>query len=305
MRAAARALIATIVALVLGPVSPAEAHPSSGIVVDEKGQVYFSDLSRGVLKIGADGATTTVLSKDCQHWLALDSNGGFSRMEFEKSPHWPRWFKRRTPAGVRPAIIGDGGSPLAIGRDGNLYYVCGDEELIPGGLLIARLTPDGKESLLNPAFRRASDELGGIKGLAFGPDDLLYASYPKAIIKFGLDGKSTTVLNPVVVVDCEQPPPPATDAPPSLRGLAVDANGVFYVAATACRCVVKITREGRVETVLSAEAPWSPTGVALARGEVFALEYNVIDDAAHNYVPRIRKLTSDGEVKTLVTFSKE
>jgi SMP-30/Gluconolactonase/LRE-like region len=296
------AIVAFVVAL-LGPVSPANSHPSSGIVVDEQGQVFFSDLSRGVVKIGTDGETT-VLSKEGQHWLALDSHGSFSRVRFDQSPHWPRWFKRRTAMGARPAIIGDGGSPLAIGRDGNLYYVCNPEHLIPGGLLIAKLTPDGKESLLNAAFRRESDELGGIKGLAIGPDDSLYAAFPKAVLKFSLDGTGTTVLNPVVVVDCEKQPPPGADAPPSLRGLAVDANGIVYVAATGCRCIIKIARDGAVETVLRAESPWSPTGVALARGEIFALEYNVIDDAAHDYLPRIRKLTNDGNVKTLVTFSE-
>jgi hypothetical protein len=57
--------------------------------------------------------------------------------------------------------------------------------------------------------------------------------------------------------------------------------------------------------VLTAEAPWAPTGVALANGEIFALEYNVIDDAAHNYVPRVRKLTRDGQIKVLATFSKD
>jgi len=93
----------------------------------------------------------------------LDAGGSFSKVDFEKSPHWPRWFKRRTPAGARPALISDGGSPLVVAPDGNLYYVCNDERMIPGGLLIARLTPDGKETLLTPAFRRTSDELGGIK----------------------------------------------------------------------------------------------------------------------------------------------
>src|SRR6266702_4609907 len=217
---------------------PASAHPGSGIVVDEQGDVFFSDLDRGVLKIDPRGKVTTVFPREGGHWLALDASGSFSNVDFEKSPHWPRWFKRRTPAGVRPALITDGGSPLVVARDANLYYVCNDERMIPGGLLIARLTPDGKETLLTPAFRRTSDELGGIKGLAVGPDGSLYASYPKAVLKFTLDGKVSTVLNPVVVADCEKQPP--VDDAPFLRGLAVDAHGVVYVAATGCRCVIKI-----------------------------------------------------------------
>jgi len=277
------------------------AHPGSGIVVDEQGNVFFADLDRGVLKIDARGKVTTVFPKEGGHWLALDASGSFSKVDFEKSPHWPRWFKRRTPADVRPALISDGGSPLVVAPDGNLYYVCNDERMIPGGLLIARLTPDGKETLLSPAFRQTSDGLGGIKGLAVGPGGSLYASYPKAILKFALDGKVTTLLNPVVVADCEKQPP-VEDAP-FLRGLAVDAHGAVYVAATGCRCVIKIMPDGHVDTVLKAEAPWSPTGVALRADDLFVLEYTVINDEAHDYLPRVRKLGHDGEVATLTTFA--
>ena len=279
----------------------ASAHPGSGIVVDEQGEVFFSDIDRGLFKIDARGKVSTVFPREGGHWLALDESGHFSNVDFAKSPHWPRWFKRRSPAGARPALITDGGSPLVVAPDGNLYYVCNDERMIPGGLLIARLTPEGKETLLNPAFRHTSDELGGVKGLAVGPDGSLYASYPKSLMKFSLDGKVTTLLNPVIVTDCEKQPP-IEDAP-SLRGLAVDGHGVVYVAATGCRCVIRIMPDGRVETVLKAQAPWSPTGVALKGGDVWVLEYNVINDEAHDYLPRVRRVGHDGKVATLATFA--
>jgi sugar lactone lactonase YvrE len=283
---------------------PASAHPSSGIVVDEQGDVFFSDLDRGVLEIDAQGTVTTIFPKEGGHWLALDTSGSFSKVDFERSPHWPRWFKRRTAVGVRPALISDGGSPLLVAPDGNLYYVCNDERMIPGGLVIGRLTPDGKETLLNFAFRHTSDELGGIKGLAIGPDGSLYTSYPKALLKFALDGKVTTVLNPVVVADCDKDASSGGDAP-FLRGLAIDADGSAYAAATGCRCVIKIAPDGHVETILKAQAPWSPAGVALGNRDVYVLEYDVINDEAHKYVPRVRRLGHDGRVTTLTMFAPE
>jgi hypothetical protein len=73
------------------------AHPGSGIVVDAQGNIFVSDINRGLLKFGTDGKVIVVL-KEAGHWLALDSSGKFSRMEFEKSDHWPRWFKHRNPA---------------------------------------------------------------------------------------------------------------------------------------------------------------------------------------------------------------
>jgi len=32
------------------------------------------------------------------------------------------------------SAVSDGGSPLVIHRDGNLYFVCGDEKMVPGRL---------------------------------------------------------------------------------------------------------------------------------------------------------------------------
>src|SRR5437867_10656948 len=166
-------------------------HPSSGIVVDQQGNVFFSDLSRGLLKIDRQGKVTTI-SKEGGHWLALDTNGSFSKIEFEKSAHWPRWFKRRTLAGVRPALITEGGSPLIVAPDRNLYYVCNDEQMIPGGRQLARLTPGGKETLVSAGLGRIAEELGGIKGLAICPDGSFFLSYPKAVLKVARGGTFTT-----------------------------------------------------------------------------------------------------------------
>ena len=44
----------------------------------------------------------------------------------------------------QPALITDGGSPLVVHQDGNLYYVASGEHLTPGGHEVIRLTPDGK-----------------------------------------------------------------------------------------------------------------------------------------------------------------
>ena len=283
-------------------VSLSFAHPSSGIVVDRQGQVYFSDLSRGLMRIDARGKVTMV-HQEGGHWLALDQAGSFSRVIFEKSTHWPRWFKRRTGYNVKPALIGDAGSPLVVGKDGNLYFACDDERLIPGGLQIGRLSPNGQETLLNPSLRQISEELGGIKGLAVGPDGSLYASYPKAVLKITMDGTITTLVNPVVVKDCELNV--ASNDSPWLRGLAVSSTGIVYVAASGCGSVIKILPDGKVKTVLKAEKPWAPSGVAIHQGEVYVLEHINPNSEAHEaWPPRVRKLGRDGKVTTLVTITR-
>jgi hypothetical protein len=283
--------------------SGAVAHPSSGIVVDPAGKVYFSDTTRGVLRIEPDGAFTRIHAEG-GHWLALDPLGGFSHMDFEKSPHWPRWFKRRTPSGTKPALLTDGGSPLVVHRDGNLYYVCNDERMIPGGLTVARLSRDGKLELVSRELAAATERLGGIKGLASGPGMSLYAACPGAILRIGLDGSFTTLAQSLSVEGCDRHLPPDTpkSQEPYLRGLDVAPDGTVYAAATGCRALLSINPKGEVKSVLKAERPWAPTGVSAHDGEVFVLEYTDPDSPTHeNWKPRVRKLDRDGKVTTLFT----
>lgn len=281
------------------------AHPGSGVVVDAQGNAFVADINRGLLKFGADGKVTVVL-KEAGHWLSLDAAGKFTRMEFEKSDHWPRWFKHRALPGTEMMLISDGGSPLVIHRDGNLYYVCNDERMIPGGLQIGRLSPDGKLALVSPQMKARGDELGGIKGLAAGPDDSLYATCPSAVLKVNLDGTFSIMKHPVVIPDCDRFLPPATPSAhePFLTGLAVDSRGDVFLAATGCRCVVKLNPAGEISTVLKAGPPWAPTGVAL-RGEVlYVVEWTNAHGDAHDYRPRVRKVGRDGKVTTLATVSE-
>lgn len=304
-RAGAKRLIGWFVAVWTLVPGSAPAHPGSGIIVDPQGNAFVSDINRGLVKFSPDGKVSVVL-KEAGHWLALDAGAKFARMEFERSQHWPRWFKHRNPPGTGLALISDGGSPLVIHRDGNLYYVCNDERMIPGGLQIGRLTPDGNLALVAPGLKARADELGGIKGLASGPDDSLYAVCPGAVLKMKLDGTFTTVKHAVVAPDCDRflPPntPPAHE--PFLTGLTVSSRGDIYLAATDCRCVLKLDPDGRVSTVLRAEPPWSPTGLALHGGDLYVAEWTNAHSDAHDYRPRVRTVGNDGKVTTLGTVAE-
>src|SRR5688500_7273164 len=91
------------------------AHPSSGIVVNDQGEVFFVHSTVGLAKLDPDGKLTYVHKSTGGHWLCLDRVGSFSRAQ-------PKHFLRVTPDGVRPAIIfADGGAPIAVCPDGHLY----------------------------------------------------------------------------------------------------------------------------------------------------------------------------------------
>ena len=58
---------------------------------------------------------------------------------------------------------------------------------------------------------------------------------------------------------------------------------------------------GKVETILKAERPWTPTGVFVHDGQVYVLEYSNGNDAPEKgWRPRVRRLSRDGKVTTLL-----
>jgi hypothetical protein len=77
-----RRISATILALgaLALPARTTSAHPSSGIVVDEQGQVFFQDIVGGAIwKIDAQGNLTKYYDQMGGHWLALAGEGSVAR----------------------------------------------------------------------------------------------------------------------------------------------------------------------------------------------------------------------------------
>jgi sugar lactone lactonase YvrE len=277
----------------------ASAHPGSGIVVDEEGNVYFTHFERGVGRIDSQGKLTYVGQTRGGHWMCLDAQGSFSRTQ-------PKHFERITPDGVKPALIyAEGGSPIAVLRDSNLYYASNDEKMTPGALQVTRQSPGGELSIFPPDGKNSTAKLG-ITGLAPGPDGSLYIAQPNAVLKLRMDGTFSTVASAIELKDCDVDYPDHNPRSllPSLRGLAVDEDGTVFAAGVGCHAVVRISPSGKVETVLKAERPWSPTGVVVHRAEIYVLEYtNANGSPSEGWRPRVRKHGRNGKITTLWTAS--
>ena len=297
-------VILLLVSLCFFPANAAFAHPGSGIVVDAQGHVYFVYTNHGVMRIEPSGTLTNIHAEDKGgHWLALDARGAFAHVI-------PKEFQRITPEGAIPALIfANGGAPLVVGADGDLYYGSNgsqQDSFPPGALTVARLSPRGQKDLLAPALKDKLGELkDGITGLASGADGSIYVATWNGIVKLNADGSIAKVVHPVVVKDCDSDPAdhnPANADSPLLRGLGADARGNVYVAATSCHRVLKITPDGTVTSILKAGRPWSPTGVAVSGKDIYVLEYtNANGPATEGWRPRVRKIAGDNKVSTLLT----
>ncbi len=280
----------------------ASAHPGSGIVVDAQGRVYFSEagdidvhLPGAIWQIDPQGKLTRA-HEGGAHYLALGSKRGFAQTNLD------RWFGQRVTPWLQRVDTSDAalfqadGQPIVMHRDGSLYYAKRNLELV-------RLTADGRLTPIAPDFD--FEKPGGIKGLAFGPDDTLYVACPSAVLKIWTNGTVSTLIQSIAVPDCDAeflPGMPESQSP-FLRGLAVEAHGTVYAAATGCRAVVKITSSGQMSVVMRAERPWSPTGIAVRGDDIYVVEYQHPHSAhREEWLPRVRKLGRDGKVTTLVSL---
>lgn len=288
------AAISILAALVT---NTSQAHPGAAIAVSEAGVVYFVDTGAGVFSIEKDGRIVR-RKGPAFHWFAFDPAGRF------RTTPWPSIPGAEfRAAGANPTLVLSSDFPVAIGADGNFYYPDGTTG---ERVRMVAIAPSGAKSVRAtlPPIRRAGSTITWLNGLASGADGSLYYTEDRSIRKIDRRGQVSALVINLTVENCAAIP--GTDGErPYLRGLAAAADGSIYVAASGCGAVLKIDPKGHVSTVLRTTAPWSPTAVAIAGRDVYVLEYlHTASDNRREWLPRIRKISASGSVRTLGGISR-
>jgi len=297
MRLALGMLVTTLLILTTTEIS---AHPGSGLVTDRSGNVYFVDTGSGVWKIDRTGKLTR-LSRLGYHWMAIDIDGKLAKVQL---PHFQLGDATVTRVGENPTLLLSSDFPVSVGPDGCLYYPwvqTGDR------LQINRLSPDGKTSVIKtlPPLRSANGEIRWRNGLTISSDGSIYYTEDRAIRKITPKGDLVTIIENFGSRGCGSVEGVESEIGPYFRGLAVDSTGTVYVAVAGCRSVLKVTADGKVKTILESSDPWSPTSVALSGSDLFVLEYtHTPGDNRLEWLPRIRKISSNGAVTTIATIKR-
>jgi len=294
-----RTIILLLVSLLVAITHLANAHPGSGIAVDRQGNVYFVDTGSGVWKIEPNGALTKIQGP-AYHWMTIDHDG---QLQGATLPHFSQGDATVTRAGTNPTLLLSSDFPISVGPNGVLYYPWRTDAQ---ALQLFRQFPSGTTGVLKtlPAATE-SGALHWLNGLATGPDGSIYYTENRAVRKISQGKTLTTVVENVMLPGCDSVPGVGPDLGPYFRGLDVDAQGNIFVAATGCRAVFKIATDKSIATVLRTSNPWSPTGVAISGNDVYVLEYlHTPGDNRSEWLPRVRKLTSDGRVITLATIDR-
>lgn len=292
-----------------------EAHPSTGIVVDRQGRVYFADERRNIVwRIDTNGKVSPYVTGRHSHAIFLDSAGNLYGEHREYVPAGEKWkasIWKMTPGGQLTDLVPlttslKLGWGVIVDRDGNRYSGdwFGSDRKGQDGQIMKRTAAGGVTVLAGRGSQQAPGngkvQLGNIRGLALGPDGALYFTEDAAVHRLDRDGSIKTLAGGIKIENpADDPLGEGTTA--YLAGLTVDPSGNVYVADFANRRVIKITPSNQVVTVIRCEAPWAPTGVALMGGNLYILEHGLKPPAKHEG-PRVRKISPDGTVTQLASI---
>lgn len=277
-----RLLISSL--LVASAAATAIAHPGSGIVIDRRGYVYFMDTGSGVWSIDPGGRLARYDGPRF-HWMAIEES---ARPPGSRLPTIQGG--EVVAVGVSPTLLLSSDVPIAVGRDGALYY----PELGPDQhLRIIRFTRSGARSV----WATLPGVLRWVNGLAAGPDGSLYYTEDKAVRRIDRGGAVSAVAESVAAPDCIGIPGTEPGSEPYLRGLAVGTDGTVFVAASGCGAVLRIDPRGKITTMLRTTSPWSPTAVAVSASGLYVLEYlHTATEDRQAWVPRVRKVLPNGTI---------
>jgi hypothetical protein len=293
-----------------------EAHPASGIAVDTKGNVYFSDLE-SVWKVDTSGKLSIFrpgIRGRHVHELAIDDEDNIFGADISyESQKWISAVWKMSPKGdltylVKPTADPPRGMSLWRDRQGNMYWVDQNNHIKSRTLLLRR-TPEGTVATLAGSSWGHADgkgtaaRFGSIGGMTIAADGNIYLTDGDLLRRVAMDGTVTTLARELAVRTSEDSPTLFGGNHGSLAGLSVGSDGSVFVADSGNRRVLKI-KNGGVEVVLRSEPPFLPTGAAATpSGDVYVLEVGfTLPNISSG--PRVRKLTADGRIVIVATVGE-
>lgn len=262
------------------------AHPGIGIVMDSKGNVYYTDLAH-VWKISPDGSHTIAVEDVHTHELYIDSDdnlyGEHVWYEGEATDEWGYYIWCLNSNGqleqtVPPTAGFPTNNTLVRDAEGNTYWA----EKSGSFEILKKETPAGEVSLYT------NHQFKDIRWIYFSKyDKYLYVIDYLKLKKVKPNGQIVTVTDKLRGT---QPSHAEVRDHHYLMGIWSDIQLNAFVAVYGARKVKKIKANGNIETVLESPKDWSPSGGLIAPdGSWWIMEFSVRNKT------RVRKISPNGK----------
>ncbi len=260
-------------------------HPGVGLVMDSRGNVYFTDLKQ-VWRLDPTGKKTVAVPHVHTHELYLDEKdnlyGEHLWYNGEKADTWGHYVWKLSAEGKFEKIIPDTEGFLkdfGFVHDGQGLMYWPDRET--DCQKVIRKNADGSRTKLGDQC------LKNIRWLTAGRDGTVYLTDFHDLKKIDPQGHVTTLVEnmpdkklSVLFVNEDH----------YLSGIYTDQADNIYVSDYSGRQVKKVTPSGKVSVVTETNLPWSPAATLVApNGDFWVLE-NSLTNAV-----RVEKITPDGQ----------
>jgi hypothetical protein len=277
----ARGIFASVALSLLA--APLAAHPGVGIVMDSRGNVFYTDLAR-VWKITPDGLKAVAVPNVHTHELCLDAEGNLFGehlwYEGDATKRWGHRVWRRAPDGTVTDVVPPREgfrTDYSFVRDaaGNMYSAAPVDLTAapdgrPPGTSFLRRAPDGRITTIAQCR-----DCRNVRWMTAAADGTLYFT----------DGADLRVVSTAEQVRtlARDLTSGAGSVPQGqewrlVAGLWTDAARNVYVAVYGRRHVKRVSPDGRVEIVSKSPFPWAPTGGLIARnGDLWLLEATFVN----------------------------
>jgi hypothetical protein len=267
------------------------AHPGVGIVMDSRGNVFYTDLKH-VWKISPDGKKSIAVSNVHTHELYIDAQddlyGEHLWYEGEAIDKWGHRIWCLKADGTLLQIIAPREGFREDYRDfffvrdraGNMYWADHGEPTV-----IRKRVPDGTIADLCKTH-----DFRDVRWMTASAGGSVYLTDDEDLRRISPDGTVSTLARDLKERSLFER---IWGDQHNLMGLWLDAEENVYVAVLGARKVKKIFGDGRVEVVARSSLPWSPTGGFVApNGDLWLLEYG------GGFAARARCIRRDGTEKT-------
>lgn len=271
--------------LFLALINIAFSHPGVGIVLDSRGNIFYTDLTH-VWKISSDGKKSIAVKNVHTHELCLDTldnlYGEHLWYEGDATKKWGHYVWRLRADGILDTVIRPREGFLqnysfARDRRGTMYWV----ERGTTTLLYKR-SPDGTIASYGP-----KDFFRDVRWYSATSSGTLYLVEGLSVYKVTPAGAVTMPAKNLIERSLTQI---HVDDRHAIMGIWTDKHENVYVAVYAGRMVKRISLDGGVGVVATSSFPWSPTGGCVApNGDVWLLECSMTNAV------RVRRIAATGK----------